>query len=410
MKRVSLLLVLGLLIASALFLWDSKALYQFNSKHQNDLNASLLEEDTAYLSTLNLSTIEVNYDADVDQHFEQLLHLLDAKAIEEYQTQNRWQKAQVVINGTLHEAKVKMHGKEPNFHRVGANFSLKVKLADAPQNTRKFKLIVYDRVHVRGERIATLGRHFDLPVPSTELVQVKVNSHQTKLHALERGFRHNYPKHWVNVELAIEKSPVTHVLSNSDQILMELQQALADKPYSAETKVKIYQVYEALNRALDQGDSAIIRRHFDAVYLASFQVARMVAGFENHGFAPENMLVAIDTTTFKLYPLLHRDFECGSFDATNMNRWEPFYYEGVKQFDFKLLAFISADSTVKMATKKYADEMRPSLPNLFQAFDAIDHKYQKLHRGKYLGITPQHFTAHQLRENALKVDAFLKEN
>jgi hypothetical protein len=405
MKRAWILAALAFgVIVTCFFLIDGEALYRFNNKYQNNINTAFSQQDEEAIDSLCLPHFDLSFPDSTQQHFEHLIELLGERNINDYQILNTWQPAVLTWDEETFDARVKMHGKEPNFHSVGEFFSLKIKSEQEIMGQRKFMFIIYERVVVTSDRIEALGNFFELTVPSSEMITVSVNNRSPKLFFYEVPTKATYRPHLINVELENQKSPIINQLTNYEKVSADLKHELSTKKYSDSTKLAIYEAYLQVNQAIKNDDTAAISQLFDVDYLARFQCARLAAGFVNHGFAPENMLIVLDTTNYKFYPLLHRDFHCGTLNMELFNSWEPYYYEDVKRFDYELIQLISANPDVVERTAQTWEEKRPEMSKLFDDFDAIDDKHTKLFLPSKWGLNFSFFEKHVLRGNVTICD------
>lgn len=210
----------------------------------------------------------------------------------------------------------------------------------------------------------------------------------------------------VNFKLKDQKSPILNSFSDLDSIMIELDEKLEKKHIADSTKIKIYYTYERLNKCIQKSDTNKVIEYFDLEYIASFEAARMIGGFVNHGFTPENLLFALDTNTYKFYPILHRDHYCSTLDISHHNQWKPYYYKGIDTVHFKLLELLFNNKSIQNTRNKILEKVISDKEKLLEQFNTSDDRYSKLHRSfvKYHLFHP-----HEIELNIKTIEKYLDE-
>jgi hypothetical protein len=383
------------------FLYFTKArIYQFHSNYANDINAWFLEENEQYIDSLNLPELQLEISDENRAHIKELQGYIDAFDFNAFQFRNLWRPAKITISDLEYPVEFRVHGKTPNGQSVGEHVSLAIRSDQPILGQKRFNLIIYERISVNADRIAALGDAFELYHQEDELIRVQINETQPKLYYLETPIKKPFLGEYglVNFELENQKSPIINQCSDAHVLDVDLLNKLLKIKISTSMHIEIHEAYTDLNLAIIQNDVQKIRNYFDLDYIARFQVARFVAGFQNHGFSPENLLFAIDTTSFLFYPILHRDNYFGELDTNNLNSWTPYYYKNVEQFDYAVLRLITANRTILAQTEKYFNKNQTKINELALELDAIDKKHNAILQANGL-FTIEVFQPHHLRSN-----------
>lgn len=380
-KVVLLVLIFSILfcyLISLSFTKENK--YKFYSNFSNDIGGFFGEQDEEYIKSLNLEEIKVHFSDSVSLHFQSIYSELQKGNIDAYRVRNNWKKGEVAVQGVKYPVLIKSHGKEPDSHKIGAHISLSIKSEIPIHGYKKFKLIIYERITVNSDRIKILSSQFNLVCQEGKLVSVTINDEESKLYFFEIPLKKEFlgKKGLINFELEYQKSPILNQLNTYNELIFDLQKEIFKTKLSDSTKLKIFQSYVQLNLYIKAGNIEEISEFFDLEYISNFQAARMLGGFVNHGFSPENLIFALDTNNYKFYPILHRDNYFGLLDLEKMNSWEPYYYPGVEEFEFKVLELITNNSTIRRNVNIILQNTLEDKNELVLSFDEIDKHHKAL--------------------------------
>lgn len=257
-------------------------------------------------------------------HFSNLYQMYEKSPTghEYYKKHNSWRKAKLHFEGKTYKIKIRAHGRQPDFHRAGRfiSFAIKLKKGEQIRNTRKFSLIIRERIRPERHLILYLADWFHIIKQQEELVGVKINNWDEKLYY----FEHRFDEHFMEVQKKSsfrivengetnDKSSIVNIVNPKGPLfdLLQFQKQFMNSmeriDLSATQKAGMLERYLALNSAIVSGNYKYINNYFELDYIASFEAARTIAGCMGHGFVGGNLYVFIDTANGKFYPAISRD-------------------------------------------------------------------------------------------------------
>ena len=259
-------------------------------------------------------------------HFSDLYHQYETSGngMEYYKDHNIWRKAELEYDNKVYKIKIKAHGRQPNYHRSGRHisFAIKMKKGEHIRNTRRFSLIIRERIRLERHLVLDLADRFNLIRNEDELVRIKINNWEEKLYYLEPRFDNAFMESQKLSSFRIfkdsqqnDKSMILNVmpLGESDfdedrfrQRFMNLKM-MNDKEIAANYKNGILNRYSDFNKHIFTGNSDALGDYFDHEYISSFEAARLIAGCIGHGFSKGNFYIFLDTASGKFYPAFTRD-------------------------------------------------------------------------------------------------------
>lgn len=317
MKRKVFLGILALCVLSiVLYLALELSKDKIQNKFGNEIQYGLKSENNKFIDSIGLKQFKLKLQPKDQDHFQNLRELIYNQDFDNYQTSNTWKNATLEYDSKTTYIQIKIHGRTPANHTFKEFISYRVKSPVNINGLKEFNLIIYERIGSNSDRIQMLAKEFDLIVQQDELIQLKINDSENHLYYFETPTKNDFLKQYnlINYELKDLKSPI--VTSNFNSNTIDSLLSNKDIPDKART------FYLELNQVIENENHNEIHNYFDIEYISRFQLARAYAGLTNHGFSSENLLIALDTSKMKLYPILHRDNYFGRFDKDNFNKKE----------------------------------------------------------------------------------------
>lgn len=290
------------------------------------------------------------------------------------------------MNGTLtflgehFDVKVKIHGKTPNFHQINDQISLSIKSEKPIWGRKKFRFIIYERVRENPFKIELLAQTFNLYYQKGELIHLKVNDKERYLYYWEDPLKKEFLvlNHLINPQIEGHKSPIVNYNENANNIIVELEGELNKKVKNPAKRAQILKKYLEFNHAIEQQERDSFHSFFDVKYIASFEAARTVGRFTNHGFIKENLYFALDTNNFLFYPVLHRDNYFGEQIPKEKNVYTPSYYEGADKIEFMILKLCSRNEVIAKEKEQLMREFNLDQTNYKNTIDSINAFHNQL--------------------------------
>lgn len=367
MNRTKILLgVGGIVILSMLIYILFLSSNKIEAKYGNQLNYAFKTPNSSYINTLNLESFELEFSRETQQHFDSLNTIIKDQSYVEYQSKNNWRAATFKWEGKTIQVKVRLHGRTPIGHEYNGFKSFAVKSSIPIKNQKRFNLIIYERIGPSADRINLLGKEFNLISQPNTLIQLQINSSDKHLYYFETPLKTAYLSQFgmMNFEIEDLKSPILHPQISISELNRITELHLLKTEESTENARKIFNLYRKLNTAIASRNSDSIHHFFEPNYIARFQCAREVAGLTNHGFSPENLCLALDTSTMLFFPILHRDNYFGKYDSERFNHYES--GESILLFEL-----FSENREIGLGTKLFKQQFKSK-------FDGFDEKQMEI--------------------------------
>jgi hypothetical protein len=246
-----------------------------------------------------------------------------------YMRDNLWRKGTLTYEDRPYRVFVRAHGRQPNYHRDGREFSITVRMRDDASIfwSTRFNLIIYKRIATRPEVNDVLASLFDVPSQKGQLVRLGINDREQSLYYFEHRVKEEFMEtegraSWIRLgNLLNDKSLVltgvdhdgtrdgvrSAMRSRFRGIRECLPQELAERQFPQHVREEVERRYLALNRCILAQNHEAIDSFFDLDSLASFEALRLLAGHNGHGVMPYNLLLFYDTAAGLFRPVLHRD-------------------------------------------------------------------------------------------------------
>jgi|GEM_PF-6771111 len=241
--------------------------------------------------------------------------------VEYYQKNNVWRKATLEIDGVPYRIKVRSHGSQPDDHRDGRYVSLAIKLRDDKQvyNANRFNLIIYPRIRGRHEKINWYSKTFGLPQQIDRLVALSINDWKPALYYMEHRLDNahfevsdhpswkrfgDYNKSMLHGEYI----PGTDREAEHESLYLRLAGLLEEEGVASLVQRGMLRKYDQLNEKILNGDVEGVEKFFVLDKIASYEAARLLAGFRGHGTTANNAMFFFDTSAGLFQPAMHRDF------------------------------------------------------------------------------------------------------
>jgi len=341
----SILLVL-FSIVSGLFITN-------NSEYRIMISSLLSVVDDNAVNEQGIMRIEVVIDNKAEFHFKRLYRdyyfngLGDENNdfLEYYKVNNKWKKASLIILNDTFKVKIKGHGRTPYAQKYGDNISYTIKFKGRkyPFLSKRINFIIYNRIQLSSEILKLIGHDFNLYYPESKLVYAKVGSNDESLYFVEERINKSFFKrrklNMVIFNKGVGGSLIYNELSDIDKLSEMIGEKLKNNN-SLSTKIKehIIKDYRALNKAIKEGNTNVLKKYFNLDYMSRLNAFRIVYGSDGHGFNSVNLEMAYDTITRLFYPIIHRDMH--SSLLTNIKN--PYSY--IDNTNEKLLFWIALDS------------------------------------------------------------------
>jgi len=298
-----------------------------------------------------------------------------------YQAHNIWHKGRLTYKGSRYRVKVKSHGSNPSFHRMGKFISLRVKIlgGNSISGISRFRLIIYERIKKTADIAAFYANTFQLIPQTHQLINLQINNWKPKLYFFEQTFSKDYLEYRGNSSMRVldrrliiaSRSSNETFETGSDLTSDELNSELAEKNKVVDDLIEESNTSESylknikkrifgLNRQIVRRDPRRILEFFNLDYVASFEAARTLAGFYGHGMANGNLQLLYNLSDGKFYPVIHRDNSMGILTSPRDFEFEltkyPYFF--LKQFpspprDVRLIFLQTLSQNHRIRQRKY---------------------------------------------------------
>ena len=177
----------------------------------------------------------------------------------------------------------------------------------------------------------------------------------------------------MNCEIDDLKSPLLHTQISLDELNRITESHILKTEKNPKNARTIIGLYKKLNTAIAAENSDSIHFFFEPNYIARFQCAREVAGLTNHGFSPENLCLALDTSTMLFFPILHRDNYFGKYNPKHFNHYES--GETIQLFEL-----ISKNNEISKGTNLFKQKFKTKLNGFSEKQTKIDSIHNQIYR------------------------------
>jgi hypothetical protein len=279
---------------------------------------ALAEHDLPRLR-LGLSTADVGHFAHLYYRYEKPTLAGRRYDLAYYREHNTWRKAELWLDGERYRVQLRAHGQQPDQHRDRGWISLGVKVRNHRHvfHARRFNLIVFPRVLNHGHANAALAAWFGVENQRHRLVMVRINDWDEMPYFWEsrqdsQDMEVEGDPAWIRLDDDHFKSMIVGAGSEVGGDLpagfeQRLWTALSELGFPPAVLRAISDRYLELNRQIVARQPEGLERFFDGEYLAAFEAARLLGGFDGHGLTHGNLVVYFDATTGLFYPAFHRD-------------------------------------------------------------------------------------------------------
>ena len=290
------------------------ALLLFSKEFRIYITQPLRVENLKIVNSLNISEMKLQIPNHVQKKFDLIYSKYPNKNFVKYLNKNnQWENAKLEYLDKTYNILVKLHGKTPSQHFENENYSLGVKMLgnDKINGVSRFNLIVYWRIRYKSELIKFLAKKTHLNYKENILTKIKINDKREKLYYFEFRTNKEYFKKINKNNLISLKGKNDHSLiycvGDIESYKLRLKKAIKKIDVNDSTKNIIYNEYLSLSKAIYDEDLKKVLRHFDVDYLSRVQAFRYLYADNGHGFYGGNLLMALNTSNLKFYPIVHRD-------------------------------------------------------------------------------------------------------
>ena len=311
-KHFKSLVLLFLSILGLLFLSKEFRIY---------FTSPLRVENLKTVNSLNIPEMELQIPKKVQQKFDLIYRKYDTdysskkyKSFVNYLNKNNtWEKAKLTYLNKTYHVLVKLHGKTPSQHFENDYYSLGIKmLGDEKINdVSRFNLIVYWRNRYKPDLIKFLAKKMNLNFKENILTKIKINNKREKLYYFEFRLNQEYFKKTNKNDFIRLKGKNDHSLiycvGDIETYKPRLKKAINKIDTNDSIKNIIYNEYLSLSKSIYDKDLEKVLTHFDVDYLSRVQAFRYLYSDNGHGFYGGNLLMVLNTSNLKFYPILHRD-------------------------------------------------------------------------------------------------------
>lgn len=373
-----------LIFSIVFWLSNPKNAYHLSLKCKNDFLQFLYPADTAYIQSLGLQ--ELNIEFDVSQ-FDGAISALKDLDYSEYQILNLRIPFTLQFEGRKYEGGVKMHGKTPNYHLIGNRFSLNIKLDSPLFGLQKFRLIIYERCAGLPEIMEVLGGEFGLPYQTGKIVAVRTNGGNPALFYLEDPLDSDFQQKAgiVIPEIPGYKSPIIAAnrtkKSDLDWMLNQLDSIEKRDDLNFDLTP-----FKAFNSSLFKGEN--IGRFLEDSVRMHFQLLRQFYGFQNHGFTRENLLIGLEQKTHKLIPILHRDMYYGAWDPATAGSFVAQYHPDGQIQTIPFLEGLGFDLFPKEEENCSGAFRQPRFEEAIQEIEKIVNHHNEIRKPRWFFLPP----------------------
>lgn len=325
MKRLLRFSFFGLLILAVLLLVLSFIPYKESSYSYLDqvrLKLCRYIEDASYegyhpsevleqtvIDTLNIPAYRVTYSNDVEAYFNDLWEGYEkgfdgitytAEGQNYYLENRKWQDASFQTPQGEFDVKIRAHGKLPDAHHFGSNFSFQVKGKELEEQfgSKKLRFIIYQRVGAKDDHLDFMEERFGLlRDKENEMVKVSLNGLSEYLYYIESSelAPNAFSEHKVINEIGDFKSGISAMSNDPDVDLVELKGS------------GLYESYAKFQQAVDAKDYEYVLEHSNEDYLLNYFAVKTIYGFSGHECYPANFYLHYDTLEAKFYPAISRE-------------------------------------------------------------------------------------------------------
>lgn len=343
--------------------------------------ASYIHPDVIEDADLPLIAIELS-----DNDLAHFAHLYDAYLNEDgsyntayYQSHNQWRKAKLKYRGETFRARIRSHGQQPDGHKNEKWISLAIKLRDNKHiyHSRRFNLIIYWRIQDTAHQSQTISDVFGVSNQEDRMVRVRINDWEDAVYFFEYPQKDQYMEAkglstWIrpnddefkSLIQGAQRAPLTH--DNLGVIEASLSESIASRGFPQALNRQIVERYMTLNNHVLSQDPKDFDQYFDLDYIASFEAARLLGGYQGHGAYSTNFIVYYDTSSGLFYPAFHRDWYIDLLSnrrVVEAHTYGPGYYpftdllrrnERIRHATYaKLWQFLKDKDSVVEASKRF---------------------------------------------------------
>ncbi|MCH2233965.1 MAG: hypothetical protein MK078_06895 [Crocinitomicaceae bacterium] len=275
----------------------------FKGQNPNDL----LNQEV--VDSLDIPFYSVSFDDDVQDYFNDLWKGYEegfdgvtySEKGQEYYIENRkWQKAMITTPSGTFKVKIRSHGKLPDNHHYGENFSFQVKGDELKEYYRvsKLRFIIYQRIKEKNDHLVFMEENFQLlRAKRNEMVKVSMNGNLEHLYFLEFNdlATSNQSNNKILQEVGVHKSGISAMSNDVDIDKDELN------------NIRFKDEYMQFQKAIDENNSEYVLSVSEEEYLLNYFAVKAIYGFSGHECYPANFHMYLDTITMKFYPAISRE-------------------------------------------------------------------------------------------------------
>lgn len=311
MKRKILIVILSIILLSFYFLKDLQVSISsvfrteiFQNAHQNRKEKLSLRIPENVIKKFD-EIYELYTDDFYSEKYVDFVRFLNSN--------NSWEEAELLFNGKIYRVKIKLQGKSPSQHIENNHYSFGVKILGGKKikEVSRFNLIVYWRIRYKYDVIKFIAEKLGVYYQEDELFSVSINERDPKLYFFEYRVNAEFLRIRKLEKLIVLKEKSDHSLiytgGDIESWNKKLRKAINKTAANDAVKKVLFEKYSSLNNAIYKQDVELTLSFFDIDYLAKIQVFRYIYADNGHGFKPNNLLVAFDTSNSKFYPFVHRD-------------------------------------------------------------------------------------------------------
>ncbi|MCB1194671.1 right-handed parallel beta-helix repeat-containing protein [bacterium] len=295
-----------------------------------------------------------------------------------YTENNKWRKAELVYQGKTYEIDIKCHGRQPTGHAKNDFYSYAIKLKKKEQinKTQRFSFIIRERLFQNQQLTLDVAKRMNVIYQPDELVKVKINQLDPKLHFFEYRLDDAYMEsirkasfRTFEYSVADDQPRVKSMIYTDDYDIRppfdqdifyaNFQKAFAesDNVYTDDQKNSIYNRFLEFNLAIVDNKTDLIESFVDIDYMARFEATRMIARTIGHGFTQQNLRILYALADGKFYPAFTRDNIPSQWNKDyddslegQINKWDNFHDKVYRPLPFFL--YIAQSDTLRQAKYK----------------------------------------------------------
>lgn len=321
-------------------------LYQLSQLYQLNIFSKLYPEDTIAIKKSTIPAFQLQFNV---SKLSKALDYLKCFDYKKYDESNKRIKGRLIFESDTIAIKLKIHGKTPNYHFIENRYSINVKAEKAIFGLKHFRFIIYERGLNNPLNTNHLAKVYSLYTQQQQLVRLQINNQTSHLFYLESPLNQNPYKSLINVELPNHKSAVWQIGDSLALIEEQTEIAVNALKMPEQHKEIVKEMYRRLNTSLATNNATNFQTLFELDYITNFLVAKFIAGFNNHGFTRENLMLCIDTSNYKFYPFLHRDHFFDTFKPETIASFNSFYHPDGNKQTIQLLELLLKTLAIKKA-------------------------------------------------------------